>query len=135
MADGACAQFDGDLDDYRDWLQARRRQTQERPAEAAPGPSRQEQRRVEAQARDRLSAQRRPLEQQLQGLEREIEQLGAQRQRLETHACRSQSVWRQTAGSELKACLQDQAQVNARLHEAEERWLDLQAQLEALERR
>ena len=66
VADGACAPFDGDLDDYRDWLQARRRQAEERPAEAAPGPSRREQRRVEAQARDRLSAQRRPLERQLE---------------------------------------------------------------------
>ena len=45
VADGACAPFDGDLDDYRDWLQARRRQAEGRPAEAAPGPSRREQRR------------------------------------------------------------------------------------------
>jgi hypothetical protein len=32
----------------------------------------------------------------------------------------------------LEACLRDQAQVSARLHEAEERWLELQGRLEAL---
>ena len=55
-----------------------------RRPEAAAAPSRREQRRVEAEARNRLSAQRRPLERQLGDVERELEQLGAERKRLET---------------------------------------------------
>ncbi len=134
VADGACAPFDGDLDDYRDWLQARRRQAEEGTAEPGPAASRREQRRVEAQARDRLSAQRRPLERQLGDLDRELEQLGAQRKRLESLLA-DPNLYAAESRERLKACLQDQAQVNARLHAAEERWLDLQVQLEALETR
>jgi ATP-binding cassette subfamily F protein 3 len=133
VADGGCGPFDGDLDDYRDWLQARRRDA-ERPAQGAQAPSRREQRRDEAQARERLAARRRPLERQLEGLERELQQLGAQRRQLETLLAEP-NLYAAESRERLKACLQDQAQVNARLLEAEERWLALQAQLEALETR
>jgi ATP-binding cassette subfamily F protein 3 len=131
VADGACAPFDGDLDDYRDWLQARRRQAEERPAEAPVAISRREQRRVEAQARNRLSAQRKPLEGQLYEVERELERLGGERKRLETLLA-DPNLYRPESRERLQACLRDQARVGAQLQEAEERWLELQAQLEAL---
>jgi ATP-binding cassette subfamily F protein 3 len=131
VADGACAPFDGDLDDYRDWLQARRRQAEERPAEAPVAISRRKQRRVEAQARNRLSAQRKPLEGQLHEVERELERLGGERKRLETLLA-DPNLYRPESRERLQACLRDQARVGAQLQEAEERWLELQAQLEAL---
>ena len=104
VADGDCAPFDGDLDDYRDWLQARRRQAQEAPAEDAQAPSRREQRRVEAQARDRLAARRRPLQKQLEGLDRELEQLGVRRQQLETTLA-DPNLYAADSGGRLKASL------------------------------
>jgi ATP-binding cassette, subfamily F, member 3 len=134
VAEGDCTPFDGDLDDYRDWLQARRRQAQERPAEDAQAPSRREQRRIEAQARDRLSAQRRPLQKQVEVLERELAQLGARRKQLESTLA-DPNLYGADSRERLKTCLEEQAQVSARLHDAEERWLDLHAQLEALETR
>jgi len=131
VADGACAPFDGDLDDYRDWLQARRRQAEERSPEAPMAISRREQRRVEAQARNRLSAQRKPLEGQLHEVERELERLGGDRERLETLLA-DPNLYGPESRERLQACLRDQALVGAQLQEAEERWLELQAQLEAL---
>jgi len=131
VADGACAPFDGDLDDYRDWLQARRRQAEERSPEAPMAISRREQRRVEAQARNRLSAQRKPLEGQLHEVERELERLGGDRERLETLLA-DPKLYEPESRERLQACLRDQALVGAQLQEAEERWLELQAQLEAL---
>jgi len=131
VADGACAPFDGDLDDYRDWLQARRRQAEERSPEAPVAISRREQRRVEAQARNRLSAQRKPLEGQLHEVERELERLGGDRERLETLLA-DPNLYGPESRERLQACLRDQALVGAQLQEAEERWLELQAQLEAL---
>ena len=56
----------------------------------------------------------------------------AERKRLETLLA-DPNLYAAENRERLKACLLDQAQVNARLHEAEERWLELQAQLEALE--
>jgi len=134
VADGGCAPFDGDLDDYRDWLQAQRREAQERPGEEAPATSRREQRRAEAQARDRLSARRRPLQKQLEDLERELDRLGVRRQQLESPLA-DPNVYGADSRERLKTCLEEQAQVSARLLAAEERWLELQAQLEALETR
>jgi ATP-binding cassette subfamily F protein 3 len=131
VADGACAPFDGDLDDYRDWLQARRRQAEERSPEAPVAISRREQRRVEAQARNRLSAQRKPLEGQLHEVERELERLGGDRERLETLLA-DPNLYEPESRERLQACLRAQALVGAQLQEAEERWLELQAQLEAL---
>mgnify|MGYP001400253151 CR=1 FL=1 len=134
VTDGSCRAFDGDLDDYRDWLQARRRQADERAPGAPAAASRREQRRVGAQARERLSAQRKPLERQLADIEREMEHLGAERKRLETLLA-DPNLYAVANRERLKDCLQEQAQVNARLHSAEERWLVLQAELEALEPR
>jgi len=131
VADGACAPFDGDLDDYRDWLQARRRQAEERSPEAPVAISRREQRRVEAQARNRLSAQRKPLEGQLHEVERELERLGGDRERLETLLAEP-NLYGPERSERIQARLRDQALVGAQLQEAEERWLELQAQLEAL---
>jgi ATP-binding cassette subfamily F protein 3 len=130
VADGACVPFDGDLDDYRDWLQARR-QAEERPPEAPAAVSRREQRRVEAQARSRLSARRKPLEEELNEVERELERLGGERERLESLLA-DPNLYAAGNRERLEACLRDQAQVSARLHEAEERWLELQGRLEAL---
>ena len=129
VADHRLDDFDGDLDDYRDWLAQRRRQQQAAPD--APGASRREQRRADAEARQRLSAQRRPLERQLREAEGEMERLGRDKQRLETLLA-SPDLYAEESRARLKASLLAQSQVNQRLQEVEERWLALQAQLEAL---
>jgi ATP-binding cassette subfamily F protein 3 len=131
-ADGRVAPFDGDLDDYRTWLDARRRLEAARPVPAAQGPSRREQRRQEALARDRLSVQRRPMEQRLRAVEQELERLGRDKQRLETQAA-DPNLYEPENRERLKASLLEQSQVTARLQALESEWLDLQLQLEALE--
>jgi ATP-binding cassette subfamily F protein 3 len=60
--------------------------------------------------------------------------LGAQRQRLESLLA-DPNLYAADSRERLTASLQEQAQVTARLQETEERWLELQAQLEALEPR
>jgi ATP-binding cassette subfamily F protein 3 len=134
VADGACRAFDGDLDDYRDWLAARRRLEEQALAEPDRGPSRREQRRLDAQERNRLSVQRRPLERELDTLERELERLGEDKRRLETLIA-DPNLYAAENREELRAALVDQSQVNLRLQAAEARWLELQAQLESLQTR
>jgi ATP-binding cassette subfamily F protein 3 len=129
VSGGRAAEFDGDLDDYRDWLAQQRREKQ--PAREEPAASRREQRRAQAQARERMAAQRRPLERALREVEAEMERLTQDRQRLESLLA-DPDIYGAECRDRLKASLLEQSQVKQQLQEVEERWLALQAQLEAL---
>jgi ATP-binding cassette subfamily F protein 3 len=125
VVDGGCAPFDGDLDDHGLAAGAPAagggaRRGPARPPAAAPGRG----------AGARSPVRQRSPERQLADVEQDLAALGVERQRLES-LLRSQSV-RQTAGAAegLPA-----GRLRARLQQAEERWLELQAQLEALEPR
>ncbi|MCH1996073.1 ATP-binding cassette domain-containing protein, partial [Achromobacter xylosoxidans] len=82
VADGAVREFDGDLEDYRDWLAARnageRAEAARENAENGEAVvDRKAQRRAEAEQRQRLSALRKPLEAKLAKVEAEMEKLRA----------------------------------------------------------
>ena len=84
VADGRVAPFDGDLDDYRDWVLAAE---PARRADAADAGSRRgnrkAQKRAEAEARQREYAQKKPLADKLAKLEREMAALDAERKAVE----------------------------------------------------
>jgi ATP-binding cassette subfamily F protein 3 len=126
---GTVTAFDGDLDDYARRLRAGA------PAEqivaAAPSVSRKEQKRQEAEERQRRFAQRKPLESRLRTAEREIEKLNAERQRLEKLMA-APDMYGDGRKEDLKRCVLEQADVTAKLQKAEEQWLMLSAELEAL---
>jgi len=133
VAEGAVAPFDGDLEDYRGWLAGRRRDEAVPPAGSVEMPvDRRQQRRLDAQARSRLSAQRKPIEQRVQALELEIAELSADKTRLETLLA-DPNLYAEEHRDRLKACLVEQARVSNRLNALEEEWLQLHQQLEALE--
>ncbi len=133
VAEARVAPFDGDLEDYRGWLAVRRRGEAAPPAHGADTPvDRRQQRRLEAQARNRLSAQRRPIEQRVQALELEIAGLSADKARLETLLA-DPNLYAEDDRDRLKACLVEQARVSGRLNALEEEWLQLHQQLEAFE--
>src|SRR5690606_38211431 len=75
VADGRVQEFDGDLDDYRDWLNernanARATARQQSASQRVDEPvDRKAQRRQEAEQRQRLSTLRKPLEQRLAKIE------------------------------------------------------------------
>jgi ATP-binding cassette subfamily F protein 3 len=82
VADGRVVPFDGDLDDYREWVLARGRAAAR--ADAPPSADdRKARRRAEAEARQRSYAQRRPLIDRQSALETEIAALDAERRALE----------------------------------------------------
>ena len=134
VANGSVAPFDGDLEDYRAWLAAHRREQQPAPAQSEPAADRKQQRRLEAEARNRLAAQRRPIEQRLQSLEAQLSELGTRKQRLE-NALADPNIYAESNREQLKASLIDQSRIQGQLQELEEAWLELQGQLEALEAR
>jgi len=89
-------------------------------------------RRLEAEARNRLSAQRRPIEQRLRALEEELSQLSADKIQLETLLA-DPNLYAQSNREKLKSSLLQRTRTNARLELLEEEWLLLHERLEALE--
>jgi ATP-binding cassette subfamily F protein 3 len=125
---GRVVEFDGDLEDYARRL---RTQVQGEAPSAAPAVSRKEQKRLEADERNRRFAQRKPLEARIKSAEKEIETLEAERLRLEKLIA-APDMYGETRRDDLKRCLVEQAQVARKLQGAEERWLALSAELEVL---
>jgi ATP-binding cassette subfamily F protein 3 len=132
VSDARVSPFDGDLEDYRMWLAARRREAPSVEQTPATVGDRRQQRRLEAESRNRLSAQRRPIERRMQGVEAQLAELSAHKQRLES-LLSSPDIYDDSNREQLKASLIDQSRIQARLKELEEVWLELQGQLDALE--
>ena len=137
VAAGRAQPFDGDLDDYRDWLNERQRATSRETASGASGESnssaadRREQKRQEAERRQQLAIQRKPLEQRVKTLERRMEQLHAEQRTLET-ALADPASYDDANRDRLKEGLLRKAEVDRQLAECENEWLDLQETIEAL---
>jgi len=122
-------EFDGDLEDYARRLRAKEPIVPEGAAGSTV--SRKQQKRLEAQERSRRFAQRKPLEARIQLAEQEIHALSAESQRLEKLIAAT-DMYGEARKEDLKRCLLEQAQTAKRLQSAEERWLSLCAELEAL---
>jgi ATP-binding cassette, subfamily F, member 3 len=137
VAAGRAQPFDGDLDDYRDWLNERQRATSRETASGTSGEGnssaadRREQKRQEAERRQQLAIQRKPLEQRVKTLERRMEQLHAEQRTLET-ALADPASYDDANRDRLKEGLLRKAEVDRQLAECENEWLDLQETIEAL---
>ena len=130
VADGSAQPFDGDLDDYPKWLSARRL----RPTEAARDaerttPDRKAQRREDADRRRQLQ----PLRSRLKALEKELEQLGTEKTRIDALLA-DNSLYNSAEKDKLKALLKEQAGVQQALQKAEAGWLQTCEALEAADR-
>ncbi|HXF15646.1 MAG TPA: ATP-binding cassette domain-containing protein [Burkholderiales bacterium] len=126
---GKVLEFDGDLEDYARRLRAKEQVLAQDVGE--PLVSRKEQKRLEAQERSRRFAQRKPIEARIHSAEQEIQTLSAESQRLEKLIA-APDMYGDARKEDLKRCLLEQAQVAKKLQAAEERWLLLSAELEAL---
>ena len=126
--EGRVVEFDGDLEDYAKRLRAKE---QGQAVNTEPVVSRKEQKRLEAEERNRRFAQRKPLEARIKSAEKEIETLGAERLRLEKMIA-APDMYGEARKDDLKRCLLEQAQITKKLQGAEERWMALSAELEGL---
>ena len=125
VANGAVSAFDGDLDDYAAWL-AKSGKPRE-VAESAPAtPSRQEQRRLDAEARNRLT----PLRNEQRRIETQLEKLGAERQRLEADMA-DPATYTTKPPEEGRRLTQRHGEVVREIATLEERWLEVMSELEA----
>jgi len=144
VADGRLQPFDGDLDDYRDWLfktklappekvvplPEAKREAPAKPPAATAG-ERRDQKRREAEARQRLSDARKPIESRLKRLDEKIAKL-AERMKTIDRQLADPALYGDAQKDALKAAILDQAYVARELAQFEAEWLELHEQLESV---
>jgi ATP-binding cassette subfamily F protein 3 len=123
VAGGQVTEFDGDLEDYAAWLGAQRGGGGARPG--AESPSRREQRRLEAEARARLS----PLRGEQQRLEGRLKQLAGERVALEAQLA-DPSTYADAPRAEQERLARRHGELAAETARVEERWLEVMTALE-----
>jgi len=123
--------FDGDLEDYQQWLTDVQKQ-ENQPEEAAKENANSAQARKDQKRRDaELRTQTQPLRKEITRLEKEMEKLNATLATVEEKLGDS-GLYDQTRKAELTECLQVQAKTKSSLEECEMAWLDAQEQLEGM---
>jgi ATP-binding cassette subfamily F protein 3 len=151
VADGRLQPFDGDLDDYRDWLFRTKLGETDAAADAAPVPEappspetgmaesgkpaaeRRSQKRREAAERQRQSAARKPIESRLKRLEAQLAKLNARKSAIETQLA-DPALYGEAQKDAVKTLAVDQAYVARELAQLEAEWLALQEQLDTVTR-
>jgi ATP-binding cassette, subfamily F, member 3 len=133
VADGRVAPFDGDLDDYRDWVLAGRARGATAASEGrGPRPDRRAEKRAEAEARQRRSELRKPLQAKLVSIETDLDQLSAEKRALDDWLA-SQEAYTDENRDRLKQTLATQADLTWRLARVEAAWLELHDALAKIE--
>ena len=124
--------FEGDLDDYQQWLSDL--QKQETQQDAAPkqdnansAQSRKDQKRRDAE----LRAQTQPLRKEIEKLEKQMAKWQTQLSEAEAQLADS-AIYEQNRKADLTAALQRQAESKSALEEVEMAWLEAQEQLEQM---
>ena len=126
---GSVSPFDGSLDDYRQWLLSRNRELGDKPQSASTAPvvDKKKARQDAAAKRAKLA----PLNNEIKKLERTLQKVVEQLQAIEAQLADT-SLYDETNKQQLKTLLAEQARLQTENNTAEEAWLELQEQLEAL---
>jgi len=140
VADGGLKAFDGDLDDYRKWLfetklacakPTAQESTLAASATASTPIDRKEQKRQEAEARQRLAIQRKPIETRIKRLEEQMARRNTRKAELDARLT-DVAIYAEDRKETLKASLFEQATLVKELEELEAEWLEQQEAMEAL---
>ncbi|WP_028204078.1 ATP-binding cassette domain-containing protein [Paraburkholderia nodosa] len=136
--------FDGDLDDYRDWLlehAAEQRAALKEAASgtanaangasAADGVNRKEQRRQEAEQRQKVAHLKKPLQAKIGKIEKEMDALNGEKSTLDAFVADPAS-YEPEQKSRLTEAIRRQAEVASRLDTLEAEWLDAHEELEQI---
>jgi ATP-binding cassette subfamily F protein 3 len=130
---GTITPFDGDLDDYRDWVlgQRRRERAEPDPEPAVVSADRKAQKREKAAARQRLADTRRPLLARQSAIEREMTVLTNERDQLDAWLATS-DAYAEAMREDLKVRVARQGELAWQLARLETEWLDLAEALEKI---
>jgi ATP-binding cassette subfamily F protein 3 len=127
VADGKVSVFDGDIDDYHQWLQSQTKPITKADNNNKPVIDRKKQRQQQAQKRQQAA----PLTKQLQQIEKHMAQWQQQLADIEL-ALNDTTLYQSENKQQLTSLLQQQASLKSQLEEADEQWLELQEQIEII---
>ncbi len=135
VANGTATEFEGDLDDYRDWLN-RNDDVEESPNADETAlqaderiVDRKEQKRLEAAARNQQSARRRPIERALREIEARLEKVNGEKKQIDL-LMESEGIYSDANKEKLKVTIRRQSELVATLADLEDQWLRRQTELE-----
>lgn len=130
VADGKVQEFDGDLEDYRNWLneQRLRDKAEEEKTRPEAAPNARAQSKAERHAR---LQERRPLLKELEQIEKKMAAWQPEKKQLE-QALAAPELYQEADKTRLQTLQKRQSELEQQLTAAEERWLGLHEQLEAL---
>lgn len=128
IADGSVSPFDGDLDDYRGWLSARRAKVHGTSQGLPSAPAnRKQQRQDEAERRRRQKS----LANQIEKAEAAMQRALDARQGIEDQLAAS-ALYEDSGRQALDRLLGERARIEAEIETAESRWLEASEAMEAL---
>ncbi|WP_019141096.1 ATP-binding cassette domain-containing protein [Noviherbaspirillum massiliense] len=146
VTDGRLQPFDGDLDDYRDWLfktklnkadgtttgkDGANSGADRSMSQAGPRENRQEKRRLEAEERQRLATLKKPIEARIKRLDEQMAKLHQRKQAVDERLA-VPAIYDDAHKEELKALLLDQAYLARELEQLEAEWFEQQEALEGI---
>lgn len=136
--DGRVTEYDGDFDDYAAFvlqhrrlsLAAEKEASAEKTGEDTSGVNRREQRRLEAQERNRIAALKKPLLAQLAKIEKEMNAVSEMVKSLDAQL--SDTAWyEKTSPAEVAEVTKARGEAAGKLEELEAAWLDMSEKIEA----
>ncbi|MBM4208082.1 MAG: ATP-binding cassette domain-containing protein [Gammaproteobacteria bacterium] len=126
VADKQCRPFDGDLDDYRQWLAEQKKGIINQKDEQQTSVSRKDQRKLEAERRQ----QQKPLLDALKKAEQAVGKYHLEQRRLEDELAKPE-LYSETEKDRLKSLLAQKAEIDNALAAAEADWLETEERLSA----
>jgi ATP-binding cassette, subfamily F, member 3 len=126
VGEGKLQPFDGDLDDYRNWLSERKKSEDATHNDETSTVSRKDQRKLEAEFRKK----QKPLLDALKKAEQAVEKYHNEQRRLEAELA-DPSLYSETEKDKLKKLLARKTEVDKALDAAELEWMEAEERLEA----
>ena len=118
VANGQIQNFDGDLDDYRAWLNEQKK-TDDKPVSDSATISRKDQRKLDAERRQR----HKPLQNALKKAEQAVEKYHQEQRQLEQQLAEP-SLYEEPAKTQLKQLMERKALIDKALADAETAWME-----------
>ncbi len=144
VADGTVRSFDGDLDDYRDWLKEQRSKPAKEKSNAAKekaaaveaekviaeaAATKKPDRREDAEERQRLANARRPLQKRIDAIEKELGKLTLSRDALDAWLA-SEAAYAPENANDLGAKTRERGELAAKIELIEAEWMEKQDELQ-----